>query len=272
LASLSSLRSLLYKYFQRNQTKNSLNQKESLSPNEQPLIKHDVTIIRRNSNEYHRIIHHKRRVTAVVQGIKTNTSIKKTLSVPNRRLSRQTTTATFTGQKRCLNEVIEDNRYQNDLIINTEEEEQLIRARLSTRTSSLPAARCISYYYYQHKNPSKTITTKAIIEDQHRDIVNGHHCQLNSLTPERSRSQSHSSAQCLENGRIATPDTDHSSSFDNGLDEEQRRLNRRTQQSHGSTSYNSSRYSQHAITQFLHERHQARLRRNQKASRMLGKI
>jgi len=101
-------------------------------------------------------------------------------------------------------------------------------------------------------------------------MLNSHHYQPNSLTPERSRSQSHSSAQCLENGRIGTTDTDHSSSFDNGLEEE-RRLNRRTQPSHRSTSYNSSRYSQRAITQFLHERHQARLRRNQKASRMLGK-
>ncbi len=187
----------------------------------------------------------------------------------NRRLSRQTTTATFTGQKRCLNDVIEDNKLKSDLSLNQEEEQQLVRARRSTRTSSLPAARCISYYYYQHQRQSQTVTTQAIIEDQHRDIQPS--SRLSSLTTERSRSQSQSSAQCLGNGGLATTDaSEHSSSFDNALDEAHRRLNRRTQPSRLSASYNSSRYSQRAIAQFMHERHKARLRRNQKASRMLG--
>jgi hypothetical protein len=198
-------------------------------------------------------------------------SLPSALVPPNHRPSRQTTTATFTGQKRYFNDVIEDKRFPNDLIINLEEEQQLVRTRLSTRTSSLPAARCISYYYYQHQSPSKTITTKAIIEDQHRDNGNEHLYQPNSLTPDRSRSQSHSSAQGADNNGIVSTDTDHSSTYDNNLDEEHRRLNRRTQPSHLSTTYNSSRYSQRAITQFMHERHKARLRRNQKASRMLGK-
>jgi hypothetical protein len=136
----------------------------------------------------------------------------------------------------------------------------------------LPIARCVSYYYYhQHQSPPKTITTKAIIEDQHRNNINSDHYQPNSLTPERSRSQSHSSAHSPGNGGIVTTDTDHSSSFDNGVDEEQRRLNRRSQPSPVSTSHKSSRYNQRAITQFMHARHKARLRRNQKASRMLGK-
>jgi hypothetical protein len=271
--SLPSLRSFFYKYFQRNQTRNSLKKKESLSPKEQPLIEHDMGIIPQNSNEYHHTIIKQKRPNTVVRKVRTNSSIKKSSFVSNHRLPRHTTTATFTGQKRCLNDVIEGSRFQNELIANSEEEQQLVRSRHTTRTSSLPLARGTSYYYYQHSTPLKTITTKAIMEDHHRDILNSHHYQPppNSLTHERSRSQSHSSGQGVGNGGIGTTDTDHSSSFEGVLDEEQCRLNRRTQPSRLST-YKSSRYSQRAVAQFMHERHKARLRRNQKASRMLGKI
>jgi hypothetical protein len=280
LTSLSSIRTLINKYFQRNRTKHSTSKKESLSANERPLIIHEIAIPRRSSNEHRHIVHPKRQSTGTSQGGKANLLIAKS-SLPSpsglshhhhhhHRSSRQTTTATFTGQKRGLNDTNGKKRSSNDLTNNSDEEQQLVRARLGTRTSSLPAARCISYYYCQHQNqsPSKTITTKAIIEDQHRD---GHHYRPNSLSPERSRSQSHSSAQYIANGGIVTTDTDHSSSFDNGLDDDHRHKNRRTQPSNVSTSYNSNRYSQRAVAQFMHERHKARLRRNQKASRMLGK-
>jgi hypothetical protein len=276
ISSFSSLRFLLYKYFQRHRTKTST-QKESLPANERPLIIHEAEITRQNLNEYRHITNQKRQSSGNKHDSKSNSlkvqaSLSSSLGT-NRRLSRQTT-ATFTGKKRCLNDVSEDKKLKSDLSLNQDEEQQLVRARHSTRTSSLPAARCISYYYYQHQNPSQTITTKAIIEDQHRDISNGHQHQnsrLNSLTTERSRSQSHSSAQCHGNGGIATTDiSEHSTSFDNGMDEEHRRLNRRSQPSRLSTSYNPNRYSQRAIAQFMHERHKARLRRNQKASRMLG--
>lgn len=65
--------------------------------------------------------------------------------------------------------------------------------------------------------------------------------------------------------------SDHSSSFENVIDEDHRRLNRRNQSAHLSTSYNSSRYSQRAVAKFMHEKNKARLKRNQIASRMLGK-
>lgn len=271
--SFSSLRSIFSKYFQRNRTKTtSLNHKESSSPNEKPLIKHDLAVVRTNSNGYHHVINQKRQSTA---SIKTNSLTKKTSSTCNRHTCRQTTTATFTGQKRCLHDVIEDNQFPNDLIINSEEEQQFVRTRVNTRTASLPITRCGSYYYYhQHSSPLKIVTTKAIIEGQHCELNDIHHYKSKSLTSERSRSQSHShsSGQCLGNGVNGTTDTDHSSSFENNLDDEQRRLNRRNQPSCLSTSYNSNRYSQRAVAQFMHERHKARLRRNQKASRMLGKI
>ncbi len=278
LTSLSSLRTLCNKYFQRNRTKNSTSKKESLSANEKALIIHEIAIIPKPSNEHRHLINQKRQSTTTSQGGKTNSLTGKSslpsLSAPSHhhlRSSRRTTTATFTGQKRNLNDSSGEKKSPNDLANYSEEEQQLVRARLNTRTSSLPAARCISYYYYQHQTPTKTITTKAIIEDQHRDINNGHHYRLNSLTPERSRSQSHSSAQYIANGGIVTTDTEHSSSFDNALDDDHRHATRRIQASHVSAPYNSSRYSQRAVAQFLHERHKARLRRNQKASRMLGK-
>jgi hypothetical protein len=233
----SSLRSLILRYFQRNAPKRVV-KNSPVSGNESPYIAQNLTLNR-----------HMRRGTIANHGITSNTLTPVTIH----RLNRQTTTATFTGQKRCLNDGIEDSRAKTD-ILNNPEEEQLVRPRLNTRTSSLPAARCISYYYYQNQ-------TK-ILDDQQ-------HSRLNSLTNERSRSQSHSSSQGVG---LATPDiSDHSSSFENGFDEEHRRLNRRNQPSHLSTSYNSSRYSQRAVAQFMHERNKARLRRNQKASRMLGK-
>jgi len=95
--------------------------------------------------------------------------------------------------------------------------------------------------------------------------------RLNFIKNERSRSQSHSSSQGIGNGGLATTDvSDHSSSFENILDDENRRLNRLQQPSRLSTPFNSNRYSQRAVAQFMHERNKARLRRNQKASRMLG--
>lgn len=204
--------------------------------------------------------------------------------VLNRRGHRQTTTATFTGQKRATNEIIETTTIKCSPGVdinpnNQDEEQQLTRARLSTRTSSLPAARCIAYYHYPGQATlisSPTVITKAIIED-HQGVTT----RLNSINSgnviERSRSHSHSSAVCSPNeavpGAGTTDASGHSSSFDPVVDEEHRRLNHRpTQPSRLSTSFNSSRYSQRAIAQFMHERHKARLRRNQKASRMLGKL
>jgi len=236
----SSLRSFILKYFQRNSSKHS-SQNLSISGNRSPYIAQSLTTNR-----------HNRRENLVNHGMSSNTLSP----IRTHRSNRPRTTATFTGQKRCLNDVSEDNRSKLDLSIN-QEEEQLVRTRLSSRTSSLPAARCISYYYYQNQTPSQT----RLPEDQS-------HSRLNSISNDRSRSQSHSSSQGIGNGGIATTDiSEHSSSFENGLDEDHRRFNRRNQ-----PSYNSSRYSQRAVAQFMHERHKARLRRNQKASRMLGMI
>lgn len=175
------------------------------------------------------------------------------------RLARQTTTATFTGQRRCTNEYQEHPRIKPE-----HDDEQLIRARLSTRTSSLPAARCITYYYYSqgHVPTHLKFYEEPPVQASSR---------LNSITNERSRSQSHSSSQGNA-GLVTTDVSDHSSSFENNLDEEHRRLHRRQQPSVLSTSYHSSRYSQRAVAQFMHERNKARLRRNQKASRMLGRL
>lgn len=169
------------------------------------------------------------------------------------RTNRQTTTATFTGQKRCLVECQETKRLKHE-----HDDESLVRARLNSRTSSIPAARCINYFYYQNQLPCQL----KFSDEQ---------MKLNSMTHERSRSQSHSSSQGNGNAGLGTTDiSDHSSSFENNFDDEHRRLNRRQQQSIVSTSFHSSRYSQRAIAKFMQERNKARLRRNQKASRMLG--
>ncbi|CAF3433515.1 unnamed protein product, partial [Rotaria sp. Silwood2] len=239
----TTLCSYVLRYFQRNSAKRSM-QNSQISRNEGLYFAQNITATCQI-----------RRGTIVNNGI-----ISNTLSpMPIHRSNRQTTTATFTGQKRCLNELIEDNRSKPDLLT-SQEEEQIVRTRLSSRTSSLPGARCISYYYYQNQIPSQT----RVIDEQYRS-------RINSLTNERSRSQSHSSSQGNGNGGLVTTDiSDHSSSFENVLDDEHRRLNRRNQPSHLSASYNSSRYSQRAVAKFMHERNKARLRRNQKASRMLG--
>lgn len=269
-ASCSSLRSLLIKYFQRNRTTNDLDKnRNSLPIPERKLIKHDTKKRRANSHEHHRIIDSRPMNSSIPKA-----SLSSLSNASHIRSIRQTTTATFTGHKRNLPEMNSEKRFSNDLVTNMEEEQHLVRTRHSTRTSSLPAARCVSYFYYQSHTPSKTIITKAIIEDQHRDNNNNNNnnnSQRNSLTPVRSRSQSHSSARCTVNGVLPTTDTDHSSSFDNALDDDRQRSNRRVPPAHTSASYNSGRYSQRAIAQFMHERHKARLRRNQKASRMLGK-
>ncbi|UJR31723.1 hypothetical protein I4U23_019203 [Adineta vaga] len=272
--SLSSLRALIYKYFQRNRTQKSV-RKEVLSINEKPINIHEVPIHQQTNSEYPHVMDRKRRSTSTAKDKK----IKSLSTHLPHHSTRHTTTATFTGQKRFQSEINEENRLKNDVRNHQDEEQQLVRTRLSTRTSSLPAARCVSYYYYhqqQYQNQSQTIITKAIIEDHHhhhhhpQDLDHTLH-QPNISTNERSRSQSHSSTQCLNNNGIAPPDlSDHSSSFDNPLDDDHRRFNRHTQQSNVSTSYHSSRYSQRAVAQFMHERHKARLRRNQKASRMLG--
>ncbi|CAF0888790.1 unnamed protein product [Adineta steineri] len=235
----SSLRSLIVRYFQRNSSK---------PPFQNPIISG-------NDSPYNLSTNRSTRRGTLVNNSLTSTNL---LPINVHRSNRQTTTATFTGQKRCLTDVIEEHRSKTDLLINQEEE--LVRTRLSTRTSSLPAARCVSYYYSQNQ----TVLQAKVFDDQSRS-------RLNSISNERSRSQSHSSSQGMANGGIITTDiSDHSSSYDNVLDEDHRRLNRRNQQSNVSTSFNSSRYSQRAIAQFMHERNKARLRRNQKASRMLG--
>jgi len=260
--SLSSIRLLLSKYFLRNRTKTSATKHP-----DQAIIIHEIAITQQpNSNEYRHIITKTRRTTTA-----TNSSERKSQSLsvklpnniqPIRSTKQTTTTATFIGQKRCMNELnvqLED------------EEQQLVRARLSSRTSSLPAAKCITYYYCQQQIPSKILTTKAIVQDQQQQQESIESTK-NSLSPERSRSQSYSSAQCIGNVGSPTIDTDHSSSFENQHDNNQRCITRCTPPSRLSTSYNSNRYSQRAIAQFMHERNKARLRRNQKASRMLGKF
>ncbi|CAF1051721.1 unnamed protein product [Adineta ricciae] len=243
--STSSLRSLLLRYFQRNTTKHPL-QNPTRSGNGSP-YNIPVNLLNNRCN---------RLGTVSNYGFASNTLSP----VPLYRSNRQATTATFTGQKRCLNDVIEEKRSKPDSTLNQEEE--LVRTRLSTRTSSLPAARCISYYHF----PSSNISQTKILEDSP-------HTRFNSISNERSRSHSHSSNQSVGiNGGVLTTDiSEHSSSFDNTLDDDHRRLSRRHLPSHTtSTSFNSSRYSQRAVAQFMHERNKARLRRNQKASRMLG--
>lgn len=262
--SLSSIRLLLSKYFMRNRTKTSATKQA-----DQAIIIHEIAITQQpNSNEYRHIITKTRRATNTSERKSQSLNVKLSNNIqPIRSTKQTTTTATFIGQKRCMNELsvqLED------------EEQQLVRARLSSRTSSLPAAKCITYYYCQQQIPSKILTTKAIVQDQQQQQQQQQEpiesSTKNSLSPERSRSQSYSSAQCIGNVGSPTIDTDHSSSFENQHDNNQRCITRCTQPSRLSTSYNSNRYSQRAIAQFMHERNKARLRRNQKASRMLGKF
>ena len=258
ISAFSSLRSLFYKYFRS-------------SRNEYSPTKTSLVI---NGQIRHPIYPASRSIPPI-------STVGKLQSSPqHRRAPRQTTTATFTGQKRATHDIVETLTTKFPAVVeinpNQEEEQQLTRARLSTRTSSLPAARCISFYHYPAQATlisSPTIVTKAIIEDHQ-----GLGTRLISTSPqagERNRSFSHSSAACSPADAVvgATDGSGHSSSFDPVMDEEHRRLNHRPPQpSRVSTSFNSSRYSQRAIAQFMHERHKARLRRNQKASRMLGKL
>ncbi|CAF4329865.1 unnamed protein product [Rotaria sp. Silwood2] len=276
---ISSIRTCFYKYFQRNRAINSV-RKESLPANAQQLIIQKVVKNRRNSNEYRHNTNQKRRSTAVGQGIISNLIVAKTSSsssspsVPHRRIYRQTTTATFKGQKSCFNDIIEDNRLKKDLIINQEKEQQLVRAYMNTYRLSLPAIRYESCYYYPHSIPTQTIITKALVENQHQNIIRDHQSENSrpsSLPRERSQSHTPSSAECHGNGGNTTVDiSKHDSSCENSLDDEHRRLNHRTQQLCLSKPRNSSRYSQRAVAEFMHRRHKACLRRNQKASRMLG--
>ncbi|CAF3816359.1 unnamed protein product [Rotaria sordida] len=268
LTTLSLIRSRFYKYFQQNRKKDS-NRKKSLSANETELITDEVAKVQQNSNEFHHNTNPKRRSIVVGQGRTSNVILAKTSSS-----SSSTTTATLKGQKRYFNDIIEDKRLKNDLIINQEEEQPLVQAYMNTHRLSLPATRYESCCYYQHSVPTQTIIAKAIVENQHRNIINDHQYENShprSLPTERSQSYSPSSIECHGNDSfIAADGSRHDSSFDNTIDEEHRRLNPRTQQLYLSNPRNSSRYSQRAIAQFMHERHTACLRRNQKASRMLG--
>ena len=186
-SSLASLRSLLFKYFQRNRTTQNVDKtRNSLCTAQRKLLNHDVVLKRPNSNENYRASDPRPvNISIPKASLSSSSNPSQTRSV------RQKTTATFIGQKRNVADMKTGNRFSNDLVFSMEEEQHLVRTRLSTRTSSLPAARCVSYYYYQPPTPPKTVITKAIIEDQHRDSNNN--SQRNSLTPARSRSQSHSS-------------------------------------------------------------------------------
>ena len=185
-------------------------------------------------------------------------------SVPVRRCccsNQQTTTATFTVQKSCFNDVRADHRSKPDPLV-SQDEEQLVRTRLSTRTSSFSATRCIAYYYYQNQMSSQAKMT----HDQH-------HSRLNSAANERIQSHSYPSSQNNGNGSLATSNTcDRCPSLDNGIDENHCHLSRRRQSSRNLIQYNSKHYGQHAVARFVHERNNARLRRNQKASQTLGEI
>ena len=250
-----SLRSLLMKYFQRN-TPPRTPTKPPPPLNRSPYVAQ--TVIKSHPIRTTTKISHHTIPTHTFSPISISSS-----SVPNHRLNHHATTATFTSQKRCLHEPSDENRCKQDLL-NLHDEELLVRTRLSTRTSSLPGARCVAYYYHQ-QNPTLTAgrTTNSPFDESH-----AYQSHLSSVTDARSRSQSHSSSQSVANGGPPTSDiSEHNSS----IDEENRRYHRRNQPSRVSTPYNSSRYSQRAVAQFMHERNKARLRRNQKASRMLGR-
>ncbi|CAF5035410.1 unnamed protein product [Rotaria magnacalcarata] len=239
---LSSIRFRCYKYFQRNRAVKSM-KNESLSNNGNPLMIHEATKPPSSSNEYRHNTNTKRRSNTVVQDttptfINAKMGSPPSSSVIHHHLPRPTTTtitATFKGQNPI--------RYE-------------------------------SCYCYQNTVPTHTVMTKATIEDQHRTNVNNHqydNSRQNSVATERSPSQSPSSAECNGSGSLKGVHTSgHDSSFDITMDEDNRRLNHRSQTLASSKPRSSSRYSQRAIAEFMHERHKACLRRNQKASRMLG--
>ncbi|CAF3311787.1 unnamed protein product [Rotaria socialis] len=279
---LSSIRFRCYKYFQRNRAVKSM-KTESLSHNKNLRMMHEVTKPRSSSNEYRQHINSKRRSNTVVQDatpkfINTEMGSPPSSSAIHHRLCRPpttTTTTTFKGQKRSLNDTDEDKRLQKNSIASQDDEQQrLVRACIKTYRLSLPAIRYESCCYYQHSAPAHTIMTKATIEDQHRTIVNNHqydNSRQNSVATERSPSQSPSSAERNESGSLKGVHTSrHDSSLDITMDEDNRHVNHRNQPLASSKPRSSSRYSQHAVAQFMHERRKACLRRNQKASRMLG--
>ncbi|CAM4838891.1 unnamed protein product [Rotaria magnacalcarata] len=279
---LSSIRFRCYKYFQRNRAVKSM-KNESLSNNGNPLMIHEATKPPSSSNEYRHNTNTKRRSNTVVQDttptfINAKMGSPPSSSVIHHHLPRPTTTtttATFKGQNRSFNDTVEDKRLKNDSTVNQDDEQQrLVRACIKTYRLSLPAIRYESCYCYQNTVPTHTVMTKATIEDQHRTNVNNHqydNSRQNSVATERSPSQSPSSAECNGSGSLKGVHTSgHDSSFDITMDEDNRRLNHRSQTLASSKPRSSSRYSQRAIAEFMHERHKACLRRNQKASRMLG--
>ncbi|CAF0929451.1 unnamed protein product, partial [Didymodactylos carnosus] len=174
------------------------------------------------------------------------------------------TQAKFTGNKRSpcqsiISESKEDDDRDNDILsINGSSHSNLHRSRLSSRTASLPLADCLCYFQQQLPPPPprsyRHMTVTAVSDHEYAGST--------PSRSERSHSHSHSSEY-----------SEHSSSFD---DEEHRRLRRncvvQNTSSRPSTSFNSSRYSSRAIANFMRERQKARLRRNQKASRMLGTL
>ncbi|CAF3385429.1 unnamed protein product [Rotaria socialis] len=263
-SSLSSIRSLFYKYIQRNRLTNSI----KISANEKQFIMN-----RKNSNEYGHSINSKRRSTVVGQGEVQNLLLPKSSLSPQHRLC-QPPRAIFKRKKRSFNDTLEDKRFKDDSIAKQDnEQQQLVCTGIKTHRLSLPAIRYDSCHYYRNSLPANTIKTKVTIEDQPRDIANDHQ---NSVTSDRSQSQSPTLVECNGNGNVKTvPLSKPISSVDNNnsnnnKDDENRRVNHRNQPIRLSNPCNSSRYSQHAVAQFMHERRKACLRRNQKASRMLG--
>ncbi|CAM4756520.1 unnamed protein product [Rotaria magnacalcarata] len=262
-SSLSSIRSLFYKYIQRNRLTNSI----KISANEKRFIMN-----RKHSNEYGQSINPKRRSTVAGQEEVPNRLLPKPSLSPRHCLCRPLR-AIFKRKKRSFNDTIEDKRFKNDSIANQDNEQQkLVRTGIKTYRLSLPAIRYDSCHYYRNSLPANTIKTKVTIEeDQPRDVANDHQ---NSVTSERSPSQSPILVECNGNGDAKTvalsKPTSSVDNSNNDKDEENRRVNHRNQPMRSSNPCNSSRYSQHAVAQFMHERRKACLRRNQKASRMLG--
>lgn len=293
---LSSIRYRCYKYFQQKKTVKSI-RRESLSTIERQHIIHEVTRTQENSIEYCHPINRKRRSNTVVQGMAPNfitpTAVSpSSLLMTRRYLSRPTNTTTTTTttttptstngtlkeQKRPSNVVIENNQLKNDSIMNEDDEQQqqLARACMKTYRLSLPTIRYESCYYYQRTLPLQSIIAKATIEEQNKTVTNdqkGNQSRKNSVTTEQSPSQGTSSADCPGSGSgtaKAVNPSRHNSSFDITMDEENGPPVYRNRPLGCSKPRSPSRYSQRAIAEFMHERRKACLRRNQKASRMLG--
>lgn len=215
----------------------------------------------------------KRRSTTGSHGMAPNFIIATTTPTLHHRLYRPTTTATFRGQKRCSNDIMEDNRLINDLIIHQDDEQQrLVQACVKPYRLSLPAMRYQSCCYYRSSLPANVIKANGAIEDQHRNIGNDYQYENprhNSIAVERCQPSVVNDGNPNVNMKLADL-SKSASSVENNKDDDHRRLHHRNQAIRISKPSNSSRYSQHAIAQFMHERRKACLRRNQKASRMLG--